>query len=100
MCIFALREADRLPVIILGGMMAGAFLAIIHKTRLDQLYIRTRTESTASCAHPLRGFCGIDDLGVPFSATSDAEDFGSPVHNLRPMVLVSRDAPIKMPKWS
>jgi MtaA/CmuA family methyltransferase len=75
----AQREVDRPPVIVPGGMMAGTLAAIIEEADLSCPDIHTETASMVEYARTLRARCSIDNLGVPFCMTVEAEDFGASV---------------------
>jgi MtaA/CmuA family methyltransferase len=79
-------KVDRPPVIIPGGMMAGTFSAIITEDALPYPAIHTHTEAMVNYARLLQHRCGMDNYGVPFCMTIEAEDFGARVDLGSPLV--------------
>jgi len=73
------KGVDRPPVIIPGGMMAGVLYSIIRDEHLPYPGIHTEKDSMVRYARRLQGVCEIDNYGVPFCMTVEAEDFGAPV---------------------
>lgn len=73
------EAVDRVPVVIPGGMMAGTLYELLHDSELGYPDIHTDPQAMAAYARLLRERCGIDNYGVPFCMTIEAEDFGAPV---------------------
>jgi [methyl-Co(III) methanol-specific corrinoid protein]:coenzyme M methyltransferase len=70
---------DRVPVIVPGGMMAGTLYSIVHEEGLPYPEIHTEAEVMVQYTRYLQTRCGIDNVGVPFCMTVEAEDFGASV---------------------
>ena len=73
------KRVDRPPVIIPGGMMAGTLYPIIKDANLPYPGIHTDKDSMVKYARVLQEVCEIDNYGVPFCMTVEAEDFGAAV---------------------
>ena len=70
---------DRAPVIIPGGMMAGTLAELLGDGAVGYPAMHTQARAMADYALLLRERTGIDNLGVPFCMTVEAEDLGAPV---------------------
>lgn len=73
------KDVDRPPVIIPGGMMAGVLYSIIKEANLPYPAIHTERDAMVEYTSLLQETCGIDNYGVPFCMTVEAEDFGAKV---------------------
>lgn len=77
--VFSRKPVDRVPIIIPGGMMAGVLYEILNKTGLPYPGIHTTVEHMVAYTKTLQQTCGLDNTGVPFCMTVEAEDFGADV---------------------
>ena len=75
----AAKAVDRPPVVIPGGMMAGTLYALLKDHNLDYPAIHTDKDSMVEYTRLLKRICKIDNFGVPFCMTVEAEDFGAKV---------------------
>jgi len=66
-------------VIIPGGMMAGTLYSIIKDANLSYPTIHTEKDAMVEYTSLLQKICGIDNYGVPFCMTVEAEDFGASI---------------------
>ncbi len=73
------KKIDRPPVIIPGGMMAGTLYALLKDHNLDYPAIHTDKDAMVGYTRLLKRVCEIDNFGVPFCMTVEAEDFGAGV---------------------
>lgn len=70
---------DRPPVVIPGGMMAGSLYAILRQASLAYPALHIDAAAMAEYAIHLQRTCELDNYGVPFCMTVEAEDFGAGV---------------------
>ena len=76
---FSKEPVDRVPIIIPGGMMAGVLYEILSETSLPYPEIHTIVEHMVAYTNTLQQKCGLDNTGVPFCMTVEAEDFGAKI---------------------
>ena len=72
-------RTDRPPVIIPGGMMAGTLYEFLADRQLPYPQIHTQVRPMVAYAQLLQRRCGLDNFGVPFFMTVEAEAFGAKV---------------------
>jgi len=70
---------DRIPVIIPGGMMAGTLYELVTASGLPYPGIHTDADHMVAYTRYLQENCNIDNTGVPFCMTVEAEDYGAEV---------------------
>jgi MtaA/CmuA family methyltransferase len=73
------KTVDRTPVIIPGGMMAGNLYSLLQQGKVSYPDLHLHAESMAKYAILLQETCELDNYGVPFCMTVEAEDFGADV---------------------
>ncbi|MCB2173851.1 hypothetical protein KQH41_01150 [bacterium] len=78
----ALRRevVDRTPVVIPGGMMAGSLYALLRRDTLAYPDIHLEPGPMAAYAVQLQKTCNLDNYGLPFCMTIEAEDFGATIN--------------------
>lgn len=81
--------ADRPPVIIPGGMMAGSLYTLLEENHLAYPALHNNAAAMAAYAVLLQQTCELDNYGVPFCMTVEAEDFGA---------VVDLGSPLKEPR--
>ncbi|EMS77971.1 uroporphyrinogen decarboxylase family protein [Desulfotignum phosphitoxidans] len=77
LCALRAEAVDRVPVIIPGGMMAGSLYALLQQKSVSYPDLHTRATVMAGYARLLQETCELDNYGVPFCMTIEAEDFGA-----------------------
>jgi len=73
------QNVDRPPVVIPGGMMAGSLFSLLQQAHFSYPDIHINPEKMADYAVLLQKTCGLDNYGVPFCMTIEAEDFGAEI---------------------
>ena len=73
------RPVDRPPVIIPGGMMAWTLASLVAGENLGYSDLHTDIEAMVRYCRLLQQQCGVENYGVPFCMTVEAEDFGARV---------------------
>ncbi len=73
------EAVDRPPVVIPGGMMAGSLFALLQQTGISYPDVHTLATAMTEYAVLLQKTCELDNYGVPFCMTIEAEDFGAEV---------------------
>ncbi len=73
------EAVDRSPVVIPGGMMAGSLYTLLQRPGLSYPDLHTQATAMAEYAVLLQQTCELDNYGVPFCMTIEAEDFGAEV---------------------
>lgn len=73
------RPVDRLPVIIPGGIMAWTLASLVAGDNLGYPDLHTDLDQMIRYCRLLQQRCGVDNYGVPFCMTVEAEDFGAQV---------------------
>lgn len=71
------KVADKVPVIIPGGMMSGVLYDLLQSSTLPYPEIHTELKWMLKYARTLQQTCQLDNTGVPFCMTIEAEDFGA-----------------------
>ena len=99
-------RVDRLPVVIPGGMMCAATQDLVRQSGLAWEAVNREPRAMASFASQLRETVGLDNVGVPFSMTVEAEALGSTIELGSPLQppRVEREAfpdlPTRPLEWS
>jgi MtaA/CmuA family methyltransferase len=70
---------DRPPVVIPGGMMSGATSELLSRAGVDWERAHHEPEAMAALAQTVQAATGLDNVGVPFCMTVEAEALGSEV---------------------
>jgi len=73
------RPTDRPPVVIPGGMMSGATSELLSRAGVDWERANREPEAMALLAATVQAATGVDNVGVPFCMTVEAEARGSEV---------------------
>lgn len=73
------QAVDRPPVVVPGGMMAGSLYSLVQHEHLAYQTIHSDSAAMAEYAMLLQRTCELDNYGVPFCMTIEAEDFGAGV---------------------
>ncbi len=89
MCALRGDAVDRPPVVIPGGMMAGCLYAILGRMTLSYPALHIDAVAMAEYAVLLQRTCELDNYGVPFCMTVEAEDFGA---------VIDLGSPLKEPR--
>lgn len=79
MSVLSKKAVDRPPVIIPGGMMNAAVAEILAKSGLSAPGIHLEAKQMAKTAKAVHDLTGIENYGVPFCMTVEAEAMGSAI---------------------
>jgi [methyl-Co(III) methanol-specific corrinoid protein]:coenzyme M methyltransferase len=86
------ENSDRPPVICPGGMMSALTVDILDKYKIDGKLVNLSGDAMTKAAKAARNETGMENLGVPFCLTCEAEALGASVslgtNMVEPMVMV------------